>query len=377
MPISRAWVDENERVDAMTPINGYEWPMPMPKDSNLDLIRIEMLNLGLGYAWLDVLCLRQEGRKNEHLRVEEWKFDVPTIGSEYNDVITSVVCYFNGLGRPFYLTADDFESDRCWFRRAWTLQEITETPIIGGETGDNVMDKEVRKTFDDQLARLQQIRHRAISLELASEMQNRVSTKSLDKVAGLAYLLNSDFIPIYDAEMSDMDAWEVLMDAMSSRYRAEFLFYFPEPGNGNKYWRPSWQQIMTLKHFVPWSPLWLEYVKRMEGADADWYEGFCIDSADVRGLEEGPKENKCRQGEMVFKDAAGSPHTCKIVADHTYPIPDGSYTLLCSDLRHDRWVVGQLREVGKFEKLSVFRLADDEQVGLWTFGLEKVKTFLC
>ncbi len=62
----------------MTPINGYEWPVPMPKDANLDLIRIEMLNLGAEYAWLDVLCLRQEGGKGKHLRVEEWKLDVPT-----------------------------------------------------------------------------------------------------------------------------------------------------------------------------------------------------------------------------------------------------------------------------------------------------------
>ncbi|PBK62307.1 hypothetical protein ARMSODRAFT_1024918 [Armillaria solidipes] len=31
-----------DRVNVMTPINGYEWPVPMPKDANLDLIRIEM-----------------------------------------------------------------------------------------------------------------------------------------------------------------------------------------------------------------------------------------------------------------------------------------------------------------------------------------------
>ncbi len=55
----------------------------MPKDANLDLIRVEMLNSqhksgsGMGYAWLDVLCLRQEGGKNEDLRLEEWKLDVP------------------------------------------------------------------------------------------------------------------------------------------------------------------------------------------------------------------------------------------------------------------------------------------------------------
>ncbi|KAK0230070.1 hypothetical protein IW262DRAFT_1291250 [Armillaria fumosa] len=57
----------------MTPINGCEWPVPMPKDANLDLIRIEMLNLGVYYVWLDILCLRQAGGKNEHLHLEEWK----------------------------------------------------------------------------------------------------------------------------------------------------------------------------------------------------------------------------------------------------------------------------------------------------------------
>ncbi len=139
--ISHAWVDEKDRTNVMTPINGYEWPVPMPKDANLDLIRIEMLNLGAEYAWLDVLCLRQEGGKNEHLRLEEWKLDVPTIGSVYFSV--NVVCYFNGLGRPLNLTTDYFESDRCWFRRAWTLQEITPNLIIGGETGDDIMKEQV------------------------------------------------------------------------------------------------------------------------------------------------------------------------------------------------------------------------------------------
>ncbi len=58
--------------------------MPMPKDANLDLIRIEMLNLGVEYAWLDVLCLRQKSEKNEYVRTFEWRVDVPTIGSVYN-----------------------------------------------------------------------------------------------------------------------------------------------------------------------------------------------------------------------------------------------------------------------------------------------------
>ncbi len=99
--ISHAWVDEKDRTNVMTPINGYEWPVPMPKDANLDLIRIEMLNLGAEYAWLDVLCLRQEGGKNEHLRLEEWKLDVPTIGSVYFSVNCGVLLQRSGSTTEF------------------------------------------------------------------------------------------------------------------------------------------------------------------------------------------------------------------------------------------------------------------------------------
>ncbi|PBK62317.1 hypothetical protein ARMSODRAFT_1024926 [Armillaria solidipes] len=338
-----------DRVDVMTPINGYEWPVPMPKDANLDLIRIEMLNLMRDdettiteYAWLDVLCLRQEGRKNEHLRKDEWKLDVPMIGFVYG-THKPVVCYFNGLGWPLHLTADDFESDRCWFRRAWTLQEITKNPIIGGQTEDDVMEQEV--------------------LEFASEMQNRISTKPLDKVAGLVHLLWTEPIPIYDAEQSEADAWDVLTHAMCDQFRAELFFFYPQPGDGRKCWRPSWKQVMMNKFIALDPDLCLHVVYTTEDPDVDWHDG-CHIVGDVQGLAEVPKEGKPRQGELVFKDPTRSPHTFKIVADHAYPIPDGTYTLLGSSVYASShyWVVGQLREDEKFEKLSIFHLADDEQV---------------
>ncbi|KAK0224348.1 hypothetical protein IW262DRAFT_1433807 [Armillaria fumosa] len=379
--ISHAWVDKNNRVNAMTSINGYEWPVPMPKDADLDLIRIEMLNLGAEYAWLDILCLRQQGGKGEHLRLEEWKLDVPTIGSVYASA--HVVCYFNGLGRPLHLPPDYFKSDRCWFRRAWTLQEITRDPIIGGETGDDIVEEEVRKTFDKQLVRLQEMRKRRFVLELASEMQNRVSSTSLDRVAGLSYLLYAGCIPIYDASKSDADAWEELMDVMSSWHRAQLFFYFPEPGSGRKYWRPSWQQVMTNKYFTHCSFKWSGYVNHRD-TDGDWYDGYCIDSADVWGLDEGLTEGWPRQGEMCFKNTAGLSCTVEILANHVYPIPDGSYALIgTGDWDWDPtrplhlWVVGRLRDDGKFEKLSVFCSAKEERMTLSELGLEKGTMFLC
>ncbi len=54
-------MDEVDRQNVETPINGCEWPVPMPKGADLNHIRIEMLNIGAEYVWLDVLCLRQAG----------------------------------------------------------------------------------------------------------------------------------------------------------------------------------------------------------------------------------------------------------------------------------------------------------------------------
>ncbi len=104
--ISHAWLDISHRKNVLTPINRHEWPVPIPEDANLDLVRIEMLNLGAEYAWLDVLCLRQEGGRHEDLRAGEWMLDVPNIGNAY--VLEKVVCYFNGLGRPL---EHGFDSD--------------------------------------------------------------------------------------------------------------------------------------------------------------------------------------------------------------------------------------------------------------------------
>ncbi|KAK0481347.1 hypothetical protein IW261DRAFT_1070366 [Armillaria novae-zelandiae] len=181
----------------------------MPKDANLDLIRIEMLNLGLEYTWLDVLCLRPRDER----RAEEWMLDAPTIGEIYS--VRTVVIYLSGLGRAFSLEDSDLDSDRCWFRHAWTLQEVGLVDrVVVGDTLDGPMhaqlidedgnyEAEILTRFQNQWKSLRTEGNIFVAL---AGMQNRVSTNSVDRVAGLAFLLQYKTLLVYHESMSLEDA---------------------------------------------------------------------------------------------------------------------------------------------------------------------------
>ncbi|KAK0456819.1 hypothetical protein EV421DRAFT_1896018 [Armillaria borealis] len=323
-PISHAWVDEVDRVDVWTPINGYEWPVPIPKGANLDLIRIEMLNLGAEYTWLDVLCLRQRGGPWEDLRVEEWKLDVPTIGAIY--FCAHVVCYLSGLGLPLSLKEGDLDSDRCWFRRAWTVQEVGWERTIAGDTPDGPLHAEPideAGNYKDKM--LTNFQRQLKSAEMThglygvlSVMQDRISTYPVDKVAGLAFSLKTDSISAYYESQSLEDAWTALINEMNWDNQCELFSTYPEPGTSCKKWRPSWEQVMT-------KPLpkdgWGRAVDVEEDDDDAWCQGLHIERGFVRGLAVGGVEGIDRRGVLVVEDAEGIVHAFNILTSHQYPIP--------------------------------------------------------
>ncbi|KAK0474695.1 hypothetical protein EDD18DRAFT_1339112 [Armillaria luteobubalina] len=369
-PISHAWVDEKDRVNVLTPINGKEWPVPIPKDANLNLIRIEMLNFGQEYMWLDVICLRQKGGLREDLRVEEWKLDVPTIGWIYQRYLV-VVIYLSGFGRPFSLKEGDLDSNQCWFRRAWTVQEVGfEERIIAGDTLDGPMHEKpidsnghyetaVLTRFHKQLETL----HRQQDIfSVLTAMQNRVSTNPVDKVAGLAIPMDPTVLPTYYESRSLEDAWTALINTTHGWDRGLFLFQYPGVGLGCKKWRPTWDQVMSEP-----LPAFIKYFGSVEyddESDEDWVDVFCIEKGILRGLDVASTDKGIdRWGELVVKDAAGTTHALKIRVAHQFPIPEDVYTLIygqrftfSAHTRRDpkNWAVGRRMPEQKFQKVSVF-----------------------
>ncbi|PBK81264.1 hypothetical protein ARMGADRAFT_783206 [Armillaria gallica] len=364
-PISHAWVDEEDRVDVRTPINGKEWPVPIPKDVDLNLIRIEMLNLGVEYTWLDVLCLRQkeEGGPREDLRVEEWKLDVPTIGGVYK--FSKVVIYLNGLGRPLRLKDGDLDSDRNWFRRAWTLQEVGSQHIIAGDMPDGPMHAQRIDSGNYETALLMRFHEELDSVTMClfyvfavlADMQKRVSTNPVDRVAGLAFPLGPYAIPAYHESETLEDAWTALVNTMYAFMRALFLFVYPGVGLGCKKWRPTWDQVM--KQPLPKDVDFLSpRVQHDDETDEDWYEGPCIEKGHVRVFDAGSAEGCDRYGELVVKAADGIEHTFKIHVTHRFPIPEDTYTLLGAK---GFWAIGRRLPDRRFEKVSVIVMDDQER----------------
>lgn len=240
--VSHSWVRGEDRASVTTPVNGCEWPVPIPRATTLDHVRVELLNFGFEYAWLDVLCLRQQGSpEDENRRKEEWKIDVPTLGCVYAEY-RPCVTYFNGLGLAFDPSPARLSSDRHWLNRVWTLQEGTDQWLHGGATGSSSADA---KAFFVSHA-LPQLRHRLPkrSTLWAEAMRLRHSTKELDKVHGLAYIFECSTMPVYDEDVAPDAAWDILLQHIPDPVRRDLAARHVQHCPDETTLLPSWAQFL-------------------------------------------------------------------------------------------------------------------------------------
>ncbi|GJE84139.1 heterokaryon incompatibility protein [Phanerochaete sordida] len=256
--VSHSWVADNDRTSVHTPINGKQWPVPIPRATSLDHVRTELLNMGAEYVWLDVLCLRQQdvAKESDVQRTQEWRIDVPTIGHIYQGNPSNRPCiiYFNGLGLALDTSPAVKASTRHWFNRVWTLQEYLENWLPGGLTGKP--HEEAHIFFSE----LEALPRKPSSYTMVKEIMRRKCSNELDRIAGLAYCLDCESLPLYDEAVSSQHAWELLLKHISPFTRTNISFLTPAAD-------------------APFSlfPSWEEFVQSMQratdtSADCGWHD---------------------------------------------------------------------------------------------------------
>ncbi|GJE89416.1 hypothetical protein PsYK624_055170 [Phanerochaete sordida] len=245
--VSHGWVAAKARESVWTPINENQWPVPIPRATTLEHVRIELLNIGAEYVWIDVLCLRQEGRdEDEVVRIEEWKVDVPTIGYVYRGHPQDRPCatYFNGLGLPLDMAPDALESETHWLNRVWTLQETLPSNIPCGLTGLlPPVDTGITALFSQHAALLRQIPERRhvrgdSGGMLVQELQRRSCSNELDRITGLAYIIGCETLPVYRADADVEGAWQQLLKHAPGWWRLGVLCVYAADAPFTLF--PSW-----------------------------------------------------------------------------------------------------------------------------------------
>ncbi|KAH6903178.1 hypothetical protein BKA70DRAFT_602836 [Coprinopsis sp. MPI-PUGE-AT-0042] len=403
--VSHSWARLDERANISTSINGYEWRVPIPSDVTLEHVRVELLNLGADYAWLDVLCLRQEdtGTEGEEHRKDEWALDVPTIGKVYEES-HNIIQYFSGLGRPFVF--GDLNSDRHWLNRAWTLQEIgtdgyrTTAGITDGSPPDPWGETGASGPFYDRLATAGSVMDDKLGTTNSPEgilaallsMSVRQCVSPMDRISGLAYCLGSQELPVYDTSWGMERAWEELIAGLSDTSAMIIAMLFLIPGEGKFRFLPSWKQVMAaepsawgwpeglrcdqvLGRFLPRKDRQHELGGGMSVIPSCHIEGLGQEQAGIKRQGQATMQTRSRGGVMK--------RPCR----STVPIADGFYDLVsfvdATDLQegyrtwseeerislrgtvsHFVWLVGHIAEK-RFKKETALELFDLVFPGDW------------
>ena len=380
-PVSHSWTEDMSPVDS--PVNAYEWPVPLPRGVTLEAVRNELLNLGAQYVWLDVVCLRQESSvfTHEALRMEEWKIDVPTIGKVYkaSPWVDNVIRYLNGLGKMF--KRNGWQDKRHWSQRAWTLQELSERYIEAGlpkgvedllEVTSDDSGVQLRDHLKTGEIRLGQGQHFLCGTDLhdaIAAMKVRHSQNPVDKIFGLCALLECTALLAYLENEQEEHAWARLVRNGRSRIWAELLFACPLPGENGCYWRPSWRQLMVNTGVIEKMPS-LPYLSLPEVGD---HGRFGCRMALIKGCQ---VSFNCPSASnvVVRTERAGKKYKWTMIGLNPHLqdlVPGILYTLAgCNSQPTLHWVLCKPYPCSReLEKISVFRRSPDEIQGSDVIGI--------
>lgn len=378
--VSHAWLDEGGRQKIDTPINGHEWPVPIPSTTTLERIRTELLHHtseDARHVWLDVLCLRQDGPKaKEDIRKEEWKLDIPTIGAVYYAVPT-VVYYYSGLGLPFKI--GDLKSQQHWPNRTWTVQELKDNDacVVAGISAEsldvfrlggisNVPGEEATFAFCKEFRDLPRADlGGSLSSDILTALRvifSRSATSDLDKIAGLNYIIrdNGLALPAYIVGADPGAAWMRFVKVLHPLERGLLLFYFPGEGS-ERAWCPSWHQAENISESAALRVKYGFEEVQFDNSRQEYWVEIPRATCRITGFAMSGRGTK-RQGEVTMQSRQGDELHFLASVDHDRLIADGEYVLALERVptrtKLVRCAMGPLKSEGKFTKETVIDVAD-------------------
>ena len=381
--VSHAWTGYDDRQYVQTPVNNWEWPVPLPSGVTLDQLRAELYHLGARYVWLDVVCLRQESKdpQLEEQRQREMLIDIPTMGNIYNSA-EQVVVYYNGLGKAF--RQDGWNGERHWFKRVWTLLEVKPNYISGGVPASltayalgrlkNEWNVSVAQRMSD-LGVFQQAMYllrppdSGIGGVKAStlfwdmeEVRRRYSMNPLDMVDVIRYSWCQRVLPSYPSGTDTERAWALCVKYANAERQVGILFLLP-PNEFDGKWIPSWKWISNPNSNLPSVDREQLRFANGEGLEilpsgALRYSGCIIIPGCAFYLHEGylyvGKEGYSYRASPVLK-----------FNNFTFSIPSGPYTLVTSRFLPIYLVCATVGSYNQLQKLYSVSLApaDAQQLG--------------
>ena len=351
--VSHSWVAESDRLDIRTHINGGRWPVPLPRGTTLDHIRVELLNMGAEYVWLDILCLRQRGEDDkEKLRKQQWELDVPTIGSVYSDGRRPCITYFNGLGLPLDTSPEATRSHRHWFNRVWTLQESVEHWLPGGLSGSPLIDG---PAFFVRLEELADSRSRyEMQSHVIQALKSRSCTTELDRIAGLAYSLGCATLPLYKENSPEDLAFALLIKHMPAWPRT-FMFLQYAGDEPFVLWPVSWRTFLESSPALPFPKASTDSSEDLALVDEAQlcteshgeycHKGHALGPCHITHnvAEPGADGNEGFQLQFTDRGPEGAPVSFKAAGMHGVLIPGVPYTFVgIGDRWKEHWIVVEL-----------------------------------
>jgi hypothetical protein len=175
-------------------------------------------------------------------------------------------------------------------------------------------------------------------------MRLRASENPVDKVAGLAFLLE---VPIYLPDEDVECAWERLLNVISTEQRGILFFLYPAPGDGPRLCTPTWNQILNGSTFLPRNDASLgPWVRVSLGQDGlSYMRGPFFRDATLSGFQTPSADRQARKGRVnirVIRDNCVQVHTFDMFTPvwHQQPIPEESSYFIVASRNFQHWLIG-------------------------------------